>query len=616
MSEVQQMIREHALLVDQQWRPIDPAAVRDLAAIAALGDPETPPTDSMLADIPLDEIQLTEVRLGEDGDLTLILSGPLDRSPHHGRSRGLLMATAAAVLVVLLVASYLVLHRGNEQGETTTVGAGRFGGWTTTAPLPLDGATLSGVDRSVVWTGEEFLLPGALAATSLDGAALFGESVAYRPDRGAWRHISAPPVDLSERAQAVWTGAELLVLGTSLADFDSTGAQIEGAAYDPFTDHWRTITPSPSGHSLTGPAMVSFGTAIPTDGGVGHMRSNDGPTIVMWSPGQTVVAYDPKADTWDTTPSTGAPDITGDVVATMADGQLYVSSTDGAQVASFNQVSHVWAAAPSVPFAPTDLSGIGNRELAFDRTTGQLAVLDSGATTWRVGAPIPEVGADRALAVSAGRLVVWGGTGATRRNGFAYEPTHDTWAAIPDLPIDLGTSLTSGTAGSSWGPSTGDASLLFGVGCSCGSGSHARSIVAATMDQRAVRYAGVSDDPVRSDSPPVVLSPTTTAGDTTTTGPLAGPDGAGFCAAGGGIGWEASAGSISPEDPTPEDALRRALDQDAQSGSVPLDGYTYSAATGDPRYVHHADDGSVDAVYYLRLLDDGSWTIYSAWSCA
>jgi hypothetical protein len=616
MSEVQQLIREHALLVDQQWRALDPAALRDLAAVAALAGTDLPPT---------------EVPLGDLGDLTLLLSehdGRSDRpwpdqrhdrdqrSAGRLRTRGLVVATAAAVLAVALVASYVVLHGGNEQGETSTVGSGRFGGWTVTAPLPLDGATLSGVDRPVVWTGEEFLLPGALAATSLDGAALFGESVAYRPDGGGWRHVSAPPVDLTDRAQAVWTGTELVVLGTSLADFDSNGAQIEGAAYDPFADHWRTITPSPPGLSLTGPARVSFSNPMPMDDGIGHMQTNDGPTIVMWSPGQAVVTYDPKADTWDTRTGSGhAPDISGELSATMADGRLFVASSDGSQVANFNPVSHGWAATPAVPFAPTELFGIGNREIAFDRTSGRIAVLDSGATSWRVGDSLPEVGDRRAVAVSSGRLVVWGGTGSTHRNGFAYDPIHDTWTAIPDLPIDPRTSLTSGTAGGSWGAPTGNPALLFGVGCTCDSGGHARSIVAATIDQRAVRYAGVSDDPVRPDSPPVVLSPTTTAGDTTTTGPLAGPDGAGFCTTGGGGGWEASEGWVPPEDPTPEDALRRVLDENASSPALPLDGYTFSAASGDPRYVHHADDGSVDATYYLRLLDDGNWTIYSGWNC-
>ena len=103
------------------------------------------------------------------------------------------------------------------------------------------------------------------------------------------------------------------------------------------------------------------------------------------------------------------------------------------------------------------------------------------------------------------------------------------------------------------------------VGCVCGAGGHARAIAAATMDQRAVRYAGVSDNAVRPDSTPGRPLTDDQRGDTTTTGPLAGPDGAGFCATGAGTAGRHPTGGSHPRTHTPEAALRRALDNDARS---------------------------------------------------
>jgi hypothetical protein len=92
-----------------------------------------------------------------------------------------------------------------------------------------------------VWTGEELLVWGTAVRVSerpRDGAA-------YDPRANSWRRLARAPIELTD-ASAVWTGREMIVFGASLhgGNFPETKTAI-GAAYDPASDTWRTLPPSP-----------------------------------------------------------------------------------------------------------------------------------------------------------------------------------------------------------------------------------------------------------------------------------------------------------------------------------------------------------------------------------
>ena len=95
------------------------------------------------------------------------------------------------------------------------------------------------LNSSGVWTGSEVLF----AHESISGLAL-------DPDQGTWRTLAAGPLSPRQEPSRVWTGRELVVWGGCdhvLAECsDSTGQEFrDGAVYQPSSDTWRTMAPSP-----------------------------------------------------------------------------------------------------------------------------------------------------------------------------------------------------------------------------------------------------------------------------------------------------------------------------------------------------------------------------------
>lgn len=67
-------------------------------------------------------------------------------------------------------------------------------------------------------------------------------------------------------------------------------------------------------------------------------------------------------------------------------------------------------------------------------------VVGTAVASWTAGIPMPEPRSEVAAAPLLGRIVVVGGfleTGANSRRVDAYEPTRDTWARLPNLPVSV-----------------------------------------------------------------------------------------------------------------------------------------------------------------------------------
>jgi N-acetylneuraminic acid mutarotase len=137
--------------------------------------------------------------------------------------------------------------------------------------------------HSAVWTGKEMtVLGGEISAYKnrphRDGAA-------YDPSANRWRSLPASPLGLRSRHEAVWTGAEMIVVGGRY-DPEAPFA----AAYDPARSSWRTIRGGPIDREIvqaavwTGRDMVVFGAS-----GENEIR------------GRTA-SYRPRADTWRSLP--------------------------------------------------------------------------------------------------------------------------------------------------------------------------------------------------------------------------------------------------------------------------------------------------------------------------
>ena len=118
------------------------------------------------------------------------------------------------------------------------------------------------IDATTVWTGNELIFWGGYDGAS--GVASSGpvypiDGAAYNPSTDTWRTLASAPIQSRTPAIAAWDGTEMFVWGGWRDDGPtSTASQLalparqslsDSAAYNPATDSWRTLTSTPpSGH--------------------------------------------------------------------------------------------------------------------------------------------------------------------------------------------------------------------------------------------------------------------------------------------------------------------------------------------------------------------------------
>ena len=168
------------------------------------------------------------------------------------------------------------------------------GDWRSIAAAPVPAQAVGGA----VWTGREMLV-----------LTLSGELLGYDPAGNRWRTLADLPLRARHRSAIVWTGALLVVWGgcdAIVAQCDDMPLRDEfadGAAYDPATNAWHTLAPSPlvardRPHAVwTGREVVIWGgdtpgdrtdayggrtTRWPTAGGRSPTRRSDGVPTTRW----------------------------------------------------------------------------------------------------------------------------------------------------------------------------------------------------------------------------------------------------------------------------------------------------------------------------------------------
>lgn len=142
------------------------------------------------------------------------------------------------------------------------------------------------------WTGREIILWGGL--TGAYGSPLYGDGGALDPLTGTWRTLPAAPISPRADALGVWTGTELVIWGgfdRMPAAGDSHQAA-DGAFYDPTTDSWRRLAPSPlSARADSG--GVWDGREVLVFGGLGVVGAPNPPLGLTDN-----AAYDPAHNRW------------------------------------------------------------------------------------------------------------------------------------------------------------------------------------------------------------------------------------------------------------------------------------------------------------------------------
>jgi hypothetical protein len=223
----------------------------------------------------------------------------------------------------------------------------------------------------------------------------------YDSKRDRWTRPDPGPLRNRRFHTAVWTGEEMIVWGGWDGCTRRSRLRADGAAYDPRTDSWRMIAPSPL-------APRQYHVAVWT-----------GEEMIVWGGSKALprererllvdgAAYDPQRDEWRRLAATRLFGRTGAILAAGYEPDLDAEWTGEAMTiwsrsggAGYDPESDRWARIPSPPREIRNVAG--------------------GTTAW-----------------SGEELIVWGGaggTGADVEQGAAYDPGTGRWRALPDAPI-------------------------------------------------------------------------------------------------------------------------------------------------------------------------------------
>jgi hypothetical protein len=319
--------------------------------------------------------------------------------------------------------------------------------WGTVASAPLSGRFLP----AAAWTGTEMLVwggAGCQGACSGPGVRAHADGAAYNPSTDAWRSLPPSPLAARTGALAVWTGRELIVWGGMVGD----RFVADGAAFDPTADRWRSLPPSPLAGRLAAPP----GTVAQVPGvwtGKEMVVWGEGAGVDSSDPGLAVgAAYDPATDRWrvlaaaPVAPRIAVPVWTGRemVVWGGQSGSRYFD--DGA---AYDPVADRWRALPAAPLAARFTFAVwsGAQMLVWggessDRAFDDGAAYEPGADRWR---PIPRspMAERRGFAQiwTGDEMVVWGGApgggAGLLGTGAAYDPSTGLWREIDPWPARL-----------------------------------------------------------------------------------------------------------------------------------------------------------------------------------
>lgn len=390
---------------------------------------------------------------------------PMESAPRHARRfapRGLWLLSAAAAVVAMVVAAVAITDAGTGTRVRVTPPATtpQTLPWTKVSDAPLSGRW----GHAAVWTGSEMVVWGGSDVNGMpvdDGAR-------YDPAEDRWEAMAASPTGPLFGPTAVWTGTQALVWGSREGQGETGGdATAMGARYDPATDTWSPMSPSPLR-------------------GVGQSMVWTGELMLVWggSAGETPVAegaaYDPETDTW--TPTARPPiDARFDHTAVWTGDRMIVwggfsgeeSPSRGAFAdgAAYDPDSDSWTPIPDALLAPRAMhvavwTGSAMVVWGGSASTGLVAdgaAFDPAGGSWTVLPPAPLTARMFATGVAArGSMLVWGGDtqSGTADGGAAYDPGAAAWRALPDGPLVARarhSAVWTGTAMLVWGGVQGQA---------------------------------------------------------------------------------------------------------------------------------------------------------------
>lgn len=361
----------------------------------------------------------------------------IERYEHGRRRRRRAVSVVASVAVLLAVAAGVVLRdTGDDDGGRVIVGTdgpGPLPGLHE-MPAPPAGLRLSAEGLRIlspVWTGTELLVVGTTEDPAIVDART-PVALSFDPGTRRWRQLPRPPLDDASGWATAWTGDELVVCCGGFPEESSSAA-----AYDPDTDTWRSLPDAP----VHGAAAAEW--------------TGDRVVVVATS---GAASFDPASDEWSALP---APPGTGSFPRTAWSGEeLYAWPAPATRTVATGAVldpasgewsslpapaAGSWPAAPDLVWIDDSLVVLGGLPAAMadysERFVG--ARYDPATGAWSpLPEPLPEpescecnLGSQASLWTGRDLLVFVGALASgTSAEGvlLAYDPATDAWRTVGD----------------------------------------------------------------------------------------------------------------------------------------------------------------------------------------
>jgi hypothetical protein len=228
--------------------------------------------------------------------------------------------------------------------------------WRTTTRAPELGRS-----PIATWTGSEIIFFGSSDTLSASGTA-------YNPASNTWRNIAPTPLEPVIDPIVAWSGSEMFVIGGYAFDVDGRTWSGSGAAYERGTDRWRSLPPLPGDGDLAGAVGGFVGDELIIVGidqrDAGHETdAEDEHPLVGF-------AYSPAANEWreiePPRPSSGDLEVIPGSVSAVSHGHrlaVYLPDRPNGQATMgfYDAASDSWAFVDGMPLhtrAPSLVSGV------------------------------------------------------------------------------------------------------------------------------------------------------------------------------------------------------------------------------------------------------------------
>jgi N-acetylneuraminic acid mutarotase len=255
---------------------------------------------------------------------------------------------------------------------------------------------------------------------------------------GTWIMKAPMPAGVRGEVAAVVYQNKLYAIGGNVA----SNAVPRNEVYDPATDSWRVLAPTPVARDHLGLALVNG--RIYTFGGF-VKTVHDGA-------GTDVFEYDPAADTWRSRAPLKSP--LGSVGAAVVDNKIHVFGGRGLDKvtttthAVYDPATDKWTdAAPlskgrdhmGVVAAEGKIHVIGGRFANPVDRTDMHEVYDPATNTWSTAAPLKTPRSAVAAALYRGMIVVDGGEWPPEKRTFTENEGYDlktgSWVSLAPMPL-------------------------------------------------------------------------------------------------------------------------------------------------------------------------------------